>query len=90
MLLLWYGPRLNYTVANTSNWVRWALSSLPRFEEQDQDFNLTEFYRNILIAFHEPLDFSDDCEVDSTYAEWITSTLRWWQLYVCSFPSFQC
>lgn len=65
--------------------MRWALSSLSKFEEQDQDFNLTEFYRNILITFHEPLDFSDASEVDSTYAEWITSTLRWWQLYVHSF-----
>ncbi|KIL59907.1 hypothetical protein M378DRAFT_54811, partial [Amanita muscaria Koide BX008] len=70
------------TIAYVAVMVRWALSSSSKFEDQDQDFSLVEFYRNILIAFNEPLDYSKAYKLNSVDTEWITSTLRWWQLYV--------
>ena len=64
------------------NKLRWALSVTSKFEDQDQDFSLAEFYHNILVTFNKRLDFSDDYELDTTDAKWIASTLCWWQLYV--------
>ena len=58
------------------------MSSSTSYENQDQGFNLTEFYCNILTTFNECLDYDGDYELDKITEEWIATTLRWWQLYV--------
>ncbi|KAM6489182.1 hypothetical protein JOM56_015352 [Amanita muscaria] len=67
------------TIAYIAMMLRWALSSLTKFEEKDQDFCLVEFYRSILLTFNERMDFSNIYELNEDDAEWVDSTLRWWQ-----------
>ncbi|KAM6489577.1 hypothetical protein JOM56_014996, partial [Amanita muscaria] len=70
------------TIAYVAIMVRWALSSSTKFLNNDQGFNLVDFYQNILMTFNERVNFDDDYEVDQITTEWITTTLRWWKLYV--------
>lgn len=72
----------------TSNKVRWALSSSLSYENQDQGFNVVEFYRNILTIFNERLDYDGDYELDQRAEEWIAMTLRWWQMYAYHIHNF--
>lgn len=77
-----YFCHIRLTSSDHVNKLRWALSSLPGFQNNDKGFNLVKFYHNILTTFNERVNFEDKYDVDPSTAEWIASTLRWWKAYV--------